>query len=464
MKLRIFLAIVLVFPLLSACGSSGEQKDHSIYTTPNGVQFDFVRSDDEDNVSIVAAWPTTSMFASQNNPVIPHIASQLMVTGGTKSVSAADLLAKFQELNANAQITVQPGYIKGILATKHSKLAESAPLANSVLIEPLLDEKWLERNKNNLKARVEELSHRPDVKAWTFARRILFAEQPIEQFWSTPIENIDAISRADTETWAQSHFKLDEAIISVSASQYDDELAIAVDRVLEGLPNSTADGVNRDNLEPTTFALPSKTIAVIDPSIESAQVLILGELPDSRQAKDIETLISLNALGQSASSRLLRVVREEQRATYSFSAGMIDFVREHRLLILAGAIDRASLVETLKRIGEEYEIFRTEGLSDSEFETIRDRMASGMEQNLKRSHVLANAAVEARIDSLDLAEVLNLADKTRTLGRGGLNTFLATEFPAFTDLLTVLIVKDTEGLNADCVVETLDDLASCDLT
>lgn len=441
-------------------GCSGDTlQPYQTVTTKSGHEFEFVRRDDAKTISISIAWPSNAMFTADFNPVLPHVATQLLVAGGTKNIAAADVLAKFADLNSRASLSSQPGYIRGALSVKPENLLDVVTLSNQILVEPAFDPKWLERTKQNLITRVREMENRADIKSWTVARRILFGEQPIETYWSTPVDTLESIESADVHQWHTNNFGTSQAIIAVSGPKYDESISEAIDTLLAGLPQSTP----QPAIGNVAFNVPAKTIIVVDPKAENAQVLILGEIPNSKTNQDIEALIALKILGQSPSSRLINVVRNEQRAAYTFAAGMFDFVREHRLMLLTGAIDIKDLDETLEKIEETYEDFRANGLTETEFTDAQERLSKSMTKNLENPAIVSNAMVEAKIDGLDISTLLEMSERTLAITLEQQNNYVLSGFPSFASMLKIIVLPEPSAIDADCVVDGPTELAGCSL-
>jgi zinc protease len=86
---------------------------------------------------------------------------------------------------------------------------------------------------------------------------------------------------------------------------------------------------------------------------------------------DLEDLILATALGGGEDSVLFASVRDGLRASYSFSAGLGNYARENRFLVMTGALEAVKLADAVDVVRDAYTGFRTAGPDGD----IKDRIA-----------------------------------------------------------------------------------------
>lgn len=68
------------------------------------------------------AWSNEQMLSGKINSTLPHIALDLILSGGAGRVSPAEIAANFQDLNSTAYLYSSPGYIRGVIKTDKKTL------------------------------------------------------------------------------------------------------------------------------------------------------------------------------------------------------------------------------------------------------------------------------------------------------------------------------------------------------
>jgi len=112
---------------------------------------------------------------------------------------------------------------------------------------------------------------------------------------------------------------------------------------------------------------------------------------------------------------------------------------------------------------EAYALFRSEGLSDEETLKSTVTFANTLTENDQQVDLIAYGIGQLIIDKLAKERVLTIREDTMALRTTDINERISSRYPAWDDLLLVVMSADESLLEADCVVSSIDELASCGL-
>lgn len=444
------LSLIVIPP--SAVGSPKMTR----HTSPAGHEFFYVPMADAKRTAVAVTWKSGLPTGPGIHEASARVGIDLMLNGGAGGLPPDEISADFEDLDAGSRLWVQPGEIRGFIVAPDDELERAAEIANLVLTQPDLDEKWLEREKRNLIRDTRTRDATATGLAWSLAREITLENHPYKRFWTaTPADGIRDISAPQLSAWHQDAFSTADLVITAAGAAGPARVASAIDLALADLPTSAG-------THPIAFTGPTVrpgTIVLHDPDSPKSLIMALGELPAT--GDDAVYRIATAVLGLGKQSRLFKAIRSQLRAAYGFGAGIETMTRNHRLIRMGGEVDTALLPQALDAMRQSYEAFRLDGISDEEFPIARNSYLQRMEQGLKRPAGVATMLMENRLNALSADDFERLAARIEALERTAVNETIRAAYPPHDALLTIVVTPDPGAIPDACVIAAIDDWQRC---
>ncbi|MCR9137787.1 MAG: insulinase family protein [Alphaproteobacteria bacterium] len=428
------------------------------HVSPAGHQFFYVPMDDAQRTAVAITWASGLPTGPGIHEATARLGIELMLNGGAGGLPPDEISADFEDLDAGSRLWVQPGEIRGFVVAPDDQLDRAAEIANLVLAQPALDNRWLERQKRNLLRDTRIRNATATGLAWSLAREIMLEDHPFKRFWTAaPVDEIQSISAPQIDTWHKGAFGTADLTITAAGTAGPETVARAIDLALAGLPKSA-------NPNPVAFQGPRirpGTIVLHDPDSPKSLIMTLGELPGAPATDDDIYGIATAVLGLGKQSRLFKAIRSQLRAAYGFGAGMESVARHHRLLRMGGEVDTALLPQALDAMRQSYETFRREGIAREEFPIARNFHLQRIEQNLSRPAGMATMLMENRLNAGSAEDFETLANRIEALERTAVNDTIMANYPPFDEMLTIVITPDATAIADACVITAVDEWRKC---
>ncbi|MDD9910539.1 MAG: pitrilysin family protein [Ahrensia sp.] len=427
-------------------------------TTPNGHVYWHHPIADSKRTAVAISWPSGLSQLPQGQEMAARVGLSMMLNAGTENRSPEEVVEEFNDLDAGSQLFIQPGEFRGFIVTPTDAADEAAQIANDVLTQPNLDERWFKRERNKLLQEGRGREKHIWGIAWTLLRRATFKDHPFERFWSLrPTENIENINLDTIKAWHASALSTNDITITVAGSSDFAAIGRAIDTALAGLPGGEA---------PREIAfdgpiIPSATILFHMPDAEKSALVVFGQVPPSKAGQDFAINLGVGVLGYGEQSRLFKAIRTELRAAYRFGTGLDTFTRHHRTLRLNGEVDTKLLRQALDTVEASYEEFRKGGIGFLEFPFAKNFYRGRLEESFKKPENLAYLMMESRLDGEPDDHIDTMLTRLDDTSRSDVNAFIAENFPPFDDMLKVIVSPDVNAIEGACVITKIEQVSGC---
>lgn len=413
---------------------------------------------DAKRAAISIAWKGGFAGLPTGKENVASLGPKLMADGGAAGKKSDEIRAEFESLDAGARLYSEAESIRGFVVAPAAELPKASLIANHVLAEPNLDARWLSRYKREREKTRLDRRTKVGHQAWMTLRAEIVEDPRYIQFWSWhPLENVADISITDVEDWYKNSISTSNLTIAVAGNASVKEAASAIDTTLAGLP----DHDTRQNLQPLTLKFKNKTILVHQPAAEKSYLLIGGTLPSRNHPEDLAHQLGAGVLGRGGQSRLFKAVRSEQRAAYGFASGKYYFTKDTEMLALEGEVETEKLPQVIEAVNKTYEQFRSEGIGALEFPIAKRIMLKRTKENIEKPSTIAYLMTESDLRGFEQSRALSLLSRTEALSRKSVNQAISENFPAFTDMITVIVSPDRNAVEADCVINDFSEIEHC---
>jgi len=118
-------------------------------TTPDGHKFWYYPMPKADRTAFAIRWKQEVPYKTVSSAVA-RIGTDVMLNGGAAGREAADIVADYQDLDAGSGLWVQPRHVSGFIIAPDNHLSKAREIAAQVITEPTLEQRWFDREKQNL--------------------------------------------------------------------------------------------------------------------------------------------------------------------------------------------------------------------------------------------------------------------------------------------------------------------------
>lgn len=428
------------------------------HTTPAGHKFWYFPMPDADRTALFIDWAQEVPLGEATHPAAAELGIALMLKGGAGDLDAAQIVADYQDLDAGSDLWVRPRGASGFIVAPNQKFSEAREIAQLVLSKPKLGQKWFDREHQiMIESAVEDRSSSWGM-AWTLARTVFLGDHPYNQFWSfDSLEQFEAVSLDDVKTWYGSAFSTETTTLSVAGSAAAETIAKEIDLLLADLPSFQA-------VKPMDIPKPrttGKTILLHNPDAPKSVLVLAGSFPSNSEAINTELQIGIGVLGRGKNSRLFKTVRSGLGASYGFSAEVFDVTQEYRMFAMNGEIETDKLQQALEEIEQAYTEFRQSGIGPIEFPVFKRFYKREVKKELEQPVSVAYHLNKGIRDGFTPDYMNSTMKRIASLKRKNTNTVIAESFPAYDQMLKLIVSPDKNAVEGACVITEIAEYLSC---
>jgi zinc protease len=451
---RPFVALAVAAALL-AQGAASHAQTVTRQTTPAGAVFRHVHMPEDHFQSLLFAWRDGTATAIPGMEALASLGTALIMEG-PRGLDRSAMVEELRDLQATATLGATVSVIQGNLTGPPQKFAAAARLFARALVDPALPADRLADMARNRAA----VSRQADGNAETLAQRLLtrlvIADGPHRRSATADPAMFGRVTVADIEQWRR-NILVRDGLVLVAVGPLDvAEAGREIDQLFAGLPQR---GSALAPLKPVLRA-PGKLVVLERPVVQSA--IAAGGPASLAITPDLaRTQLAVAALGGSPSARLWRAVRERLGAAYGISAGLQSVDLHTLALFIRTAVANDKAKDALAAIREEYARFVADGLTDGELDPLRVIFVRNQRERLRRAPALAANLLSLTLHDFPDDYLATYEQRIRGYGRSAVEVDARATFPR-EPLTTVLVTPSADGLAADCVIKSPEELARCE--
>jgi len=455
MTLRKWFATIL-FVVLTG-GANAQPTSVQTLTTPNGTQFYFAQMPDEERVNFDIIWKSDWLLNQANNAMTPIVGTQLMFSGGAGDLDPAELQSQFNDLVSDAALNPTANRVRGSLTARHDQVKEAVAIANKVLVTPNLDERWMQRIKDEIADGVAKEKTQSTYQAWDAVRRLLFGNSSTYRFISNGGDApAEAITRDDIVAWHKRTFVKSNAMIIVAGKISAEDAKLRVDELLAGMP------LGEPAAEYDVKAkYQHKTIIVQNDKVEKTTLAYIAPLSPTKEGGEYEDIVGMHILGGGEQSRLFQAVRQNLRASYGFNAGLSAYTRNNRFIALSGEVETSKLQDVRDIVKTTYDDFLQNGVTQEEANALRTMFREGLNAHLTHATVVSYVIAESVLDGYPADRLLSLANELEVLNAAKVNQHIASKFPKLDQFIELIVTPTPIDQPDACYVQIAAQVDSC---
>jgi zinc protease len=374
--------------------------------TPNGVKFNFLRSDVQSIVAVALAFKGGVASDGMEGPAVGILAPALMTTGaGGKSTS--ELYEAMQDFGGNFSLSSTTDQTYAILSAPQKGIMGAAALANLVLTKPDFPERKLQQRRDAYAQRLEEYAAYPDSKVQLAFANAVSEPHPYQNYNNPNAKSVRLVTRADMAPWMAKHITKDGILVSVVGDLEPAQASVLVDQILNGVPD-------KSDVAPTPKMIfkapPQQPIEVRVETGDQAIVIMGTAFPFNGDLKEwIGASLLSSIFSGDQKTRLFKDIREGSGATYGLQP-IFSFAEALTTNAITGRISKTNSDKTLALIKASWDKFRISGPTDAEIGNAKANMLHYF-GDLGRNHAaLASFLRDYMTGHWTTAEIASLPD------------------------------------------------------
>jgi len=452
-----FAALLLAALALVAPRAAVAQPAVGEHRTPAGIAFRHLAVADTHH-ALAFAWSDGYALTQPGKAGLAMLGPRLLLEG-SRGVGESDRIEQLKDLQASLGLSGSAHFTRGVLAAPRPKFAEAAGLLADLLADPALPADRLAHAKKSFAISSRQSQENAETLASRLFSRLLLGrdgpEGNLQRLVVGDPAAHEAVEVADVEAWRRAVLGRERLTIVSAGPMSADEVAGEIDRIFAKLP-----GVGHD-IGPAPKLRASGKLIVLERAVVQTAIVAGGPMASARERDVLPGSLAVRVLGGGFESRLTKAVREGLGATYGIRAGLQQLHPEASALVISTAVDNAKAAAALAAIRKEYARWREEGVTAAEIEPLKTRFTTEMRESLRRAPGAAQRVRDFVLVGLPVDYLAGYETRLRALTDGAVSDWLRAHFPK-EPLTIVVVAPSAEGLGADCVIKSADEIARCE--
>lgn len=453
--LRVISCCTLVFGVAACKDDNNRVISSHVSTAGHSFQLMPITEKGVTDVMVSAAWATDWLNNSQNNTWVPGLAAEMMLSGGTDTLSPADVLDLLEDKNAYGYIRPTADIIYAEVEFPNNHRNAVLPVLADMFQEPVFDPAWFERitAQASDQARQDMPLH---MRMWEGSRYAIFAQSPQAAFLNGNDRTaLDAVRIDALRSWHAETFAAPPVALVVTGAVNAEDAGEIIDTLLP--PPS---GKDAETFVAAPLSLPDRMIYLHDPAAEKSVLGFLGTLPSTRDGLDGVDLVAANLFAGGPDSPLFDAIRTDLGASYGMSMELVNYSRSQRGFVITGEIDSTKMPLVRDAVLRAYGDFRA-APDLGGLEGTTQRIADNIRQNTVYVSSSATIIRELILDGRDPQDYHSIADDLAAITADDVILRLQSAFPEAGDLAVFAAGPDPQAFPDACVITAPEQALEC---
>jgi zinc protease len=424
--------------------------------TLGGIRLVHLQIADEKDQSFQMFWRDREVQHKPEKAGLLPLAPALLTFGGAGALDGGAIEEELNDLGGSFAISRSEDFTTAGIYAPLGQIDAVANLFATVLTNPKLTPVVLTRRKRFFVNSRKVSNERAENFANELMQAIVIGNHPIARAASYyPLSTITDVTVADVDAWRKSVLRRGSLTVVAAGPMTREAAAALVDKTFGGLPDG---GSDLSNIPFTPRSL-AKTI-VIERKVDQSLILMGGPVTwRSSGPEGVARNLAMSVLGGGSSSRLFVAVREKLGAAYGASSSITSILEDQGMMTIQASVANDRIKEARAAMLAEYQKFRESGVTFDEIEPLKRRFASGFPDSMRKAISAASQIRFGLMNGLSFdaanATVQNILQQTPER----VNALIAERLPE--KLTTILVVPSAQGLDADCIIASMEELPRC---
>lgn len=392
--------------------------NYSVKRLKNGLKVLTVPMPNLTSVTLTVWVKTGSRYETEKNNGISHFLEHMLFKGSKKRPSAKAISEFVDQLGGEFNAGTAKDYTNYYVKCRTTDLEKAFDVLSDMVINPILDENEIEREKGTIIEEIRMYEDTPMMKIGDTFEELIYSGNSLSFDIAGTEKTVKNMSKNDFLSYRDIHYFTDNIIISAVGGVDENEVINLTEKYFKDLPKKQT---IIKGYEDFVFNQKKPEIKLHNKKKEQTHI-IFGYCADGKnyEHKYAQTVLSV-ILGGGMSSRLFLEVRERRGLAYSVRTSMDRYSDIGYMGTYAG-LDTKKAVEAVKIILDEHnkivsgkqKITSEELKKAKEFlkghlalalEDTRDVTSFFTDQALFSPEILTPSEVFKRIDQVKIEEI-----------------------------------------------------------
>lgn len=358
--------------------------DFKKHILPNGLRVVLVPQPKSSAATALVLVEAGSKYENKKNNGVSHFLEHLCFKGTKKRPTALAITSELESLGAITNAFTgheATGYFAKVRAEKLHHILE---VISDIYINPVFDEKEIEKEKGVV---IEELNMYEDTpmrKIGDLFTSLLYGDQPAGWDVGGTKEVIRVLKRNDIVKYRNMHYVAKATTVVVAGAFEEQKTLVLIKKLFKDIPTSkkfSKPKTDDSQIRPAVF--------LWDKKVDQTHIMLGVRAFDMFDERKYALDVLGDILGGGMSSRLFQKVREELGAAYYVRAGS-DLFTDHGFFAVSAGLDNARAIQVIQAILEELRRIRMEPVGKDELQKSKNHLMGQMMIGLETSDELAS--------------------------------------------------------------------------
>lgn len=425
------------------------------HRTPAGIAFRHLAMPGDAYHALAFGWTDGHALTLAGKEGVVALGPRLLLEG-SRTVTESDRIERLKDLQASLSLAGSAHFTRGALVAPKAKLAEAAGLLADLLADPALPADKLALAKRNLAISQRQGQENAETLASRLFMRLTLGQVPLLRLSSADPAAYAAVEVADIDAWRRAVLGRERLAVASAGPMTPEEAAAQIDRIFAALP-ATGQAVG-----PPPAMRAGGKLVVLERAVVQTAIVAGGPSGWTSEPDSLQGTLAVRVLGAGGfESRLVRAVREGLGAAYGIRASFQQLHPKAFTVVISTVVDNTKAAATVAAIRKEYARFRDEGVTEAEIEPLKTKLITETREQMRRAPAAAQRLRDLTLTEFPADYSATYEARVGTLTAAAVNEGIRLRFPA-EPLTIVMVAPSAEGLGADCVIKSPDDLARCE--
>jgi predicted Zn-dependent peptidase len=458
MTLRIFIKSTTAALIVALIGQvqpvAAQESVPGDYKTPGGILFRHVTITGESKHALAFFWPETYATSEGAKRAVTYIGPRLILEGG-EGMQPGEFVERMRDLQADGDLKGASLLVIGGLDVPKAQFADAVTTLSKTFASPALTPQRLTFLKSTGSQHIRQSLEHPALLGIRLMNQLILGASPIAEALTPSADAFLAPEIDDIIAWRKAVLTRDRVSIASAGPLSAETVGVQIDRLLVGLPEKSDEA--SDTAPPEMRSL--NKLIVLEKNVAQSVIIAGGPTGWITNPDSIRAHLATSIMNKT-DGPFMGNLRGKLGATYSVRAYPVRYHRNAFGFYLTTAVDTAKLSGALTALREEYERFIAEGVTQKELEIAKNQQLSAVEEGLRRSKAGSIMLVKSLYADQPIEHFSNYEERLRSYDVAAINDGLQTKFPS--KLTYLVITPSAEGLGADCVIKSADEITKCE--
>ncbi len=423
-----FLTAVLTGLILSPSVSAATWIER---VTPGGIAVWIASDPSAKETSLQVAW----RGGSDSDPLTPaHLSSSAtaLLTEGAGDMDTVAFAGALEDIGAELGFAADRDYIQGQLTVPAEAFGHGVELMRLALTSPRLMPADIERLRRTLKAALPEMWTQPGFLASVAFNQLMLPDHPHTKSILRPDADPPRLSPDLVRNWAKTRLARDNMVVSIAGHISEAEALSITDQIFGPLAAKS----DRPIPPPRHYAGGGQTV-IVPREGDQTLIAISQPVPHGDDDAGIAADLLSDVLGDDATSRLFKAIREKRGLSYGIEAS-IQPSEGAAVLVVATSVPNDKAAEVLSLIRTEMDRLAKEGVTADELNALRARRRAAHGRDLSSPAAIAAEMTFNRLRRRDIGYFNRQPDRDDAVPLSAVNK-VAQDFFASARSTTILV-------------------------